>query len=102
MTRILRSDPANEDLVDIMTDAAAWSQALFQRRGAAIERVLQLLAENPRMGSRKLPGRPDVRVFPVETFLIFYRPLAAGDGIDLLRIRPASSDWQQSLKLPIP
>ena len=30
------------------------------------------------------------------------RPLARGDGIDVLRIRPASSDWFGSLDLPTP
>jgi plasmid stabilization system protein ParE len=102
MARILRRDPAIEDLVDIFTAAASRSQSLLERRRAAIERTLHLLAENPGLGSRRLPDRPDVRVFPVEAYMIFYRPLAAGDGIDLLRIRPASSDWLGSLDLPTP
>jgi hypothetical protein len=38
-------------------------------------------------------------VFPCDRYLLFYRPLAAGDGIDLLRVRPASSDWLAALDL---
>jgi hypothetical protein len=40
-----------------------------------------------------------VRVFPVERFLVFYRSLAASDGIDVLRVRPAASDWLDALDL---
>jgi hypothetical protein len=38
-------------------------------------------------------------VFPCDRYLLFWRPLAAGDGIDLLRVRPASSDWLAALDL---
>ena len=67
--------------------------------GAAFARTLALLADNPGLGSRRLTERPDVRVFPCDRYLLFYRPLAAGDGIDLLRVRPASSDWLAALDL---
>jgi hypothetical protein len=41
-------------------------------------------------------------VFPCDRYLIFYRPLAAGDGIDVLRVRPASSDWLGALDIATP
>jgi plasmid stabilization system protein ParE len=87
MARLLRTGAATEDLVALFTEAA--------------ERP-QLLAANPGLGSRRLPSHPDVRVFPCERWLIFYRPLAAGDGIDVLRVRPASSDWLGALDLATP
>ena len=99
MGRILRTNRATEDLVEIFTDAARRSPQLLARRRAAFEKTLSLLADNPGLGSRRLPGHPEVRVFPVERFLVFYRPLAGGDGIDVLRVRPAASDWLDALDL---
>jgi plasmid stabilization system protein ParE len=98
MGRVLRTDRATEDLVDIFAEAAGRSSALVERRRAAFARTLAL-SDNPGLGSRRLPQRPDVRVFPCDRYLLFYRPLAAGDGIDLLRVRPASSDWLAALDL---
>ena len=99
MGRILRTNRATEDLVEIFTDAARRSPELLVRRRGAFEKTLSLLADNPGLGSRRLPGYPEVRVFPVERFLVFYRSLAAGDGIDVLRVRPAASDWLAALDL---
>jgi plasmid stabilization system protein ParE len=102
MPRILRTNAATEDLVEILAQAARRSPGLAGRRRAAFDKTLALLSENPGMGSRRLPGYPDVRVFPCDRYLIFYRPLAAGDGIDLLRVCPASSDWLEALDLALP
>jgi plasmid stabilization system protein ParE len=99
MPRILKTNLANEDLVDIFTGAIMHSPALLVRRRAAFDKTLRLLAENPGLGSRRLPSRPEVRVFPCDRYLIFYRELASGEGIDLLRIRPAASDWLGALDL---
>jgi plasmid stabilization system protein ParE len=101
MPRILRTNAATEDLVEIFAQAAS-SPPLLARRRAAFERTLTLLGENPALGSRRLPNHPEVRVFPCDRYLIFYRPLAAGDGIDVLRVRPASSDWLGALDLATP
>lgn len=97
--RILRTNRATEDLVEIFTEAAARSPGLVQRRREAFDRTLALLAANPGIGAKRLPQRPDVRVFPCDRYLILYRPLAVGDGIDILRVRPASSDWLRALDL---
>jgi plasmid stabilization system protein ParE len=102
MARILRTGAATEDLVAVFTEAAERSPQLLARRRAAFAKTLGLLADNPGLGSRRLPGHPEVRVFPCERWLIFYRPLAAGDGIDVLRVRPASSDWLGALDLATP
>lgn len=100
MGRILQTARATEDLVEIFTDAARRGPGALARRRAAFDRTLALLADNPGLGARRLPAMPEVRVFPCERrYLVFYRPLAAGDGIDLLRVRPASSDWSAALDL---
>jgi plasmid stabilization system protein ParE len=99
MGRVLKTNQALEDLVEIFTEAARFSPELLARRRAAFAKALDLLSDNPGLGSRRLLRRPEVRVFPCDRFLIFYRPLAAGDGIDLLRVRPASSDWLSALDL---
>jgi plasmid stabilization system protein ParE len=99
MGRILRTNRATEDLVEIFTDAARRSPQLLARRRGAFEKTLSLLADNPGLGSRRLPSHLEVRVFPVERFLVFYRPLAGGDGIDVPRVRPAASDWLDALEV---
>lgn len=93
---------ATEDLVEIFVEAAERSPRLLAKRRAAFERTLGLLSDNPAIGSRRLPGHPDVRVFPCDRYLVFHRPLAAGDGIDVLRVRPASSDWLGALDIATP
>jgi plasmid stabilization system protein ParE len=102
MARILRTNAATEDLVEIFTEAAERSPHLLAKRRSAFERTLGLLSANPGMGSRRLPRHADVRVFPCDRYLIFYRPLAAGDGIDVLRVRPASSNWLAALDIATP
>lgn len=102
MSRVLRTNQATEDLVEIFVAAARHSSGLTERRRGAFARTFGLLADNPELGSRRLPNRPDVRVFPCDRYLIFYRPLKAGDGIDVLRVRPASSDWLRALDLATP
>lgn len=99
MGRVLRTNRATEDLVEIFTEAARRSPAAVERRRTAFARSLALLADNPGLGSRRLARYPEVRVFPCAHWLIFYRALAAGDGIDLLRVRPAASDWLATLDL---
>jgi plasmid stabilization system protein ParE len=97
--RLLRTNAATEELVDIFTEAAERSPRLLARRQTAFARILELLADNPGLGVRRLPRYP-VRVFPCERWLIFYRPLAAGDGIDVLR--PSSSDGLGAFDLAMP
>ena len=102
MPRIFWTNAAVEDLVEILARSAERSSQLAERLRSAFDRTLALLAANPLIGSRRLPEAPGVRTFPCDRYLIFYRPLARGDGIDVLRIRPASSDWFGSLDLPTP
>ena len=102
MGRIIRTNAATEDLVEIFTEAAERSAWLLDRRRAAFDKTLTLLSENPEVGSRRLPSHPEVRVFPCDRYLIFYRPLADRKGIDVLRVRPASSDWLNALDLAQP
>jgi plasmid stabilization system protein ParE len=89
----------SEEFVEIFTDAARRSPQLLARRRGTFEKALSLLADNPGLGSRRSPRYLGVRVLPVERFLVFYRSLAAGDGIDVLRVRPAASDWLAPLDL---
>jgi plasmid stabilization system protein ParE len=102
MPRILRTNAATEDLVEVFAEAAERSPRLLAKRRAAFEKTLGILSENPEIGSRRLPSHTDVRVFPCDRYLIFYRPLAAADGIDVLRVRPASSDWLGALDIAMP
>ena len=63
MGRIVRINLATEDLVEIFTDAARRSPGLVERRRVAFARILGLLSDNPGLGSRRLPRRPDAGSF---------------------------------------
>jgi plasmid stabilization system protein ParE len=93
---------SGRSLIEIFVDAVERSPQLLERRRAAFDKTLGLVADNPGIGARRLPRAPDVRTFPYDRYLVFHRPLAAGDGIDLLRIHPASSDWLGSLDIATP
>lgn len=87
MGRVLRSNQATEDLVDIFTEAALRSTSLVERRAHCFRRDYRAPLDNPGLGSRRLPSRPEIRVFPCDRYLIFYRELAARAGVS--RSRPA-------------
>ena len=87
------TNAAVEDLVEILARSAERSS-----RGTPSIRIRQD-PRAPRRESAHGLARPEP---PCDRYLIFCRPLARGDGIDVLRIRPASSDWFGSLDLPTP
>lgn len=85
MGRILRTDAATGDLLDI------WISIKMVRNEArataflrTIERKLRLLATQPLIGRARPELRADLRSFPVAPYLLLYEP--RDDGILLIRI----------------
>jgi len=58
MGRILRTNRATKDLVEIFNNAARRSPQLLARRRGAFAKTLSLLANNPGLGSRMLDVAP--------------------------------------------
>jgi toxin ParE1/3/4 len=94
MGRITRRPAARKDLIDIYKYIARDAPL---RAGPFLKRInekLVTLSNHPLMGTASLPGYPDVRIFPAGNYLIIYRPLPDGGGIELIRIYHRARDWE--------
>jgi toxin ParE1/3/4 len=91
---VVRKLPAAEDdLFDIWTYVAADSVTRADELIRRIDRTLRLLAENPRAGKARPELAPELRSFPpVESYVVYYRPLPRRNGIEIVRVLHASQD----------
>ena len=87
------SPAAEADLVDIHRYIARNSAEHADRYLRRINDRIALIAEQPGIGSLRLPALPDVRTFPVGSHLLFYRVLPDG-GVELVRVLHGARDWQ--------
>jgi len=95
LATIRRRRRALNDLASIYRYLTREASAEVARRYLErFEDKLGVLAANPGIGTRRIPGHPDVRLFPVERHLVFYRPLPKGDGIEVIRILHGARNWQ--------
>ncbi len=53
------------------------------------------LAENPRIGRSREELSPELRSFPFQDYLIFYRPI--DDGVEIVRVLHGSRDIESLL-----
>ena len=59
-----------------------------------LEKKYQVLADYPEMGTARLPGVPEARIFPYRNYVILYTPLPDGSGIELVRLFGPRQDWE--------
>lgn len=90
MPLILRSEPAQQDMVEIWEhiarDSPAAADALLER----FDRSLQLVASLPHAGRRREEFLPFLRSVRVGPYILFYRPTAK--GIELVRVFHGARD----------
>lgn len=84
MNRIVITDPAKQDLLDISRFIARNNQDAARQIKQRIKQVCRTLADFPKMGRRWDNIVPPLRSFPVDSYLIFYRPIA--EGIEVVRV----------------
>lgn len=87
MSRVLRAPLARNDLLDIWTYIAGNSSAAIADRFLArIYGALEVISQSPFVGRERpeFPGSP--RSIVVRPYVIFYEPLADGDGIAIWRV----------------
>ena len=94
---------ARRDLAEAFESIARNNPQRAWRFVDAVEETATLLLEYPKMGSPRafadVPIR-DLRQFPVKDFkmyLIYYQPLASGDGIEVVRVLHHKRDAQTLL-----
>lgn len=90
MPRLIRTPQANEDLLEIWDYIAVRQQqpAMGDHVLRELDKVAQMLAENPLIGQTAEQYRKGLRMYPKWNYIIFYEPLddAMGGGIRVYRI----------------
>jgi toxin ParE1/3/4 len=84
MPHILKRPRAEADLVGIWNYIAQDSPANADRVLDRINDTLNRLAALPFMGQARFDLAPGLRMFPVGSYLIFFRPIES--GIEVIRV----------------
>jgi toxin ParE1/3/4 len=81
--RVVRTDRAEEDLIDIWTYVALDNERAADRVLDMLERKTRLLAKNPNIGRERFDIAAGVRSVVSGSYLILYRIL--GDEVEVVR-----------------
>lgn len=84
------SRAARLDLVEIWQFIAEDNAAAADRLLDRIDSVLNMLAANPEAGRARLELAPEIRSFPVGSYIIYYRP--GPDHLAVVRVRNSYRD----------
>jgi len=95
MSVVKRQPTANEDLFEIWSYIAMDSIPEADELIREISEVFRLLADNPRMGSRREELAESLRAFPVKNYVIYYRPLSKEEGITVVRVLNGAQDIRE-------
>ena len=95
MGRILRTAAAERDAEDIWFWIAQDSPNAADRMLASFDSVATLLAERPLIGASRSELGRDIRSFPANPYLLFYRPVAG--GVEIIRILHGRRDIDDRL-----
>ncbi len=90
MPTLLISPEAEQDLVDIWLHIAEDQPVNADRFLERLQEKAQKLAEFTDMGVDRLELAPGIKSFPVERYVLFYRPNE--HGIELVRVLHGSRD----------
>lgn len=85
MRKYRLSHRARKDLDKIWLNIARDSIESANRFLESLTERFPLLADSPRMGRLREDLQPDLRSFPVKSYLIFYRPLGKR-GVGIVRV----------------
>lgn len=90
MPRIIKRPRALSDLVEIWDYIADDSEANADGFLEKIEEKIVLLSSQPLMGRARVELMENMRSFPVDRYVVFYRPLP--DGIEIIRVLHGARD----------
>lgn len=84
---------AEEDLVSIYVEGVrSFGVSQAERYHGELERVFEMLAENPLLARERSELSPPVRIHPHGAHVIVYLP-EGGGGVLIVRVRHAHEDW---------
>lgn len=92
MGQVEKRPAARTDLIEIWQYIADDSPQEADRFLDTLEKRIELISENPEMGTRREELAKDLRGFPVGNYIIFYRPIDGGEGIEVVRVLNAAQD----------
>ncbi|SKB11555.1 conserved hypothetical protein [Planktothrix sp. PCC 11201] len=84
MSRYLITLPAKQDLREINNYLTRFSPVAVRQINEKIQQQFKRLADFPNMGQSCNELSEGLRRFPVEDYLIFYRPIS--NGVEIVRI----------------
>ena len=90
MTQVIQSPEAEADLIEIWEYIAQYNEEAADKLIDTINQKAILLANSPYMGQVRSELQPSIRSFPVEKYVLFYRPIE--NGIELVRIIHGARD----------
>lgn len=93
--RVQRLPRARQDRVDIWLHIAVDSQKAADRLTDRLDEVMEHLADFPEAGALRPTLGNDIRVFPVNNFLVVYR--VTPDAVEIVRILHAARDISTDL-----
>lgn len=90
MARIIRAPTAEVDAIDIWCHIAGDDPPAADRLLERFHQIFSKLAEHPRLGKEVEELAPNLRLFPIGRYLVFYRPIK--DGIEIARLLHGARD----------
>ncbi|MCI0438505.1 MAG: type II toxin-antitoxin system RelE/ParE family toxin [Chloroflexi bacterium] len=90
MPQVRRLPAAQDDLDEIWDYISQNSPASATRLLRRIDRVCDMLSDNPYIGRARSELAPGLRSFPVGSYIVFYRPIE--DGVEVVRVVHGSRD----------
>ena len=89
------SPEAQEDLSEIWEYIGQFSEEAANQIIDTIYQKTELLARSPYMGTARPEFTPTLRSFPVEKYVVFYRPI--DNGIEVVRVLHGARDLEHLL-----
>ncbi len=84
MAMLFKTVQAEEDLIKIWLYIANDKPIAADKMLAKFENVFEILLEQPEFGAARPDIAPELRYFPVGSYLIFYRII--DEGIEIVRV----------------
>jgi len=90
MSELILSPEAEQDLIDIWLYIAEDSPVNADHYTDKLYDKGIILAENPQIGTKRLDLIDELRAFPVDHYVLYYRE--RNNGIEMIRVLRASRD----------
>ncbi|KYC37847.1 plasmid stabilization protein [Scytonema hofmannii PCC 7110] len=90
MSRVIRTPLAKNDLKEIWNYIADYSEERADSLLRVLDEKMQKLAQFPLMGKERAEILDGLRSFPVNNYIIFYRPI--DKGIEVIRVLHGARD----------